>query len=417
MAASDEAGGEEMGALAGAAGVLGVGGFAQHQDVQVVLPRLGRGMVRAVGSGMSSGTASFTPPFCPNQACAFHQDPHGWRFQKKGFFVRAASPRRIQRYRCARCRRSFSSQTFATTYWLRRPALSPVIFLRLLGCSAYRQIARELRVSPTTVLRHAVRLGRHSLLFHEALRPRTAPPEPLVIDGFESFEFSQYTPIHFHLAVGASSHFVYGFTDSELRRKGRMTERQRRRRAALEAQLGRPDPKSIEREMAALLEILVPPGNAPIPLRSDEHPAYRRALRRLHDRTFDHVVTPSRAARTAQNPLFPVNLLDLLIRHSSANHKRETLAFSKRRQSAAERLAILLVWRNTMKSFSERRQDASPAQRLGLLSRRLRVEDVLRERLFPTRIALPERWAAYYWRTIPTRRIPHATRHCALYSA
>jgi hypothetical protein len=37
---------------------------------------------------------------------------------------------------------------------------------------------------------------------------------------------------------------------------------------------------------------------------------------------------------TAQNPLFPVNLADLLLRHSSANHKRETIAFSKRRQGA-----------------------------------------------------------------------------------
>ena len=290
-----------------------------------------------------------------------------------------------------------------------------MIFLRLLACSAYRQIARELRVSPTTVLRQAARLGRHCWLFHERLRPKTPPPEPLVIDGFESFEFSQYTPVHFHLAVGATSHFLYGFTDSELRRKGHMTARQKQRRAELEALLGRPDPRSIELEMAALLAIVAPPGAA-VPLRSDEHPAYPRALSRLADRRFQHTVTSSRKARTASNPLFPVNLADLLIRHSSANHKRETIAFSKRRQSAAERLAILLVWRNTMKSFSERRQDASPAQRLGLLTRKLQIEDVLAERLFPTRIVLPARWAAYYWREIPTRRIARNARHLAAYA-
>jgi transposase-like protein len=356
------------------------------------------------------------PPFCPNPGCAFHQDPRGWRCKKKGFFSRQAAPHRIQRYRCSHCRRSFSSQTFTTTYWLRLPALPPVIFLRLLACSAYRQIARELQVSPTTVLRHAARLGRHCLLFHEALRPKAPPAEPLVVDGFESFEFSQYTPVQFHLAVGAASHFVYGFTDSELRRKGRMTEAQRERRAALEAALGRPDPQSIEHEMAALLAIVVPP-EASVDLRSDEHPAYPRALRRLPDRDFRHRVTSSRDPRTVHNPLFPVNLMDLLIRHSSANHKRETIAFSKRRQSAAERLAILLVWRNTMKSFSEKRRDATPAQRLGLLPRKLTVEDVLAERLFPTRIVLPARWAAYYWREVPTRRIANPARHRAVYAA
>jgi hypothetical protein len=333
-----------------------------------------------------------------------------------GFFTRRAAPHRIQRYRCSRCRRSFSTQTFSPTYWLRRPELLPVLLLRLVACSGYRQIARELAVSPSTVLGQTARLGRHCLLFHERLRPKTWPDEALAVDGFESFEFSQYTPIQFHLAVGAASHFVYGFTDSELRRKGRMTVAQRVRRAALEVALGRPDPRSIEREMAALLAVVVPSGGLGTDLRSDEHPAYLRALRRLPGRSFAHSVTSSRVPRTPHNPLFAVNLADLLIRHSSANHKRETIAFSKRRQSAAERLWIWVVWRNAMKSFSERRRDATPAQRLGLLPHKLGVDDVLRERLFPSRIALPSRWADYYWRRIPTRRIANPALHRATYA-
>lgn len=353
------------------------------------------------------------PPFCPNPQCRFHDGTRGWRFRKMGFYRRRVAPHRIQRYRCSRCRRSFSSQTFSTTYWLRRPDLPRQLFAKLLACSAYRQIARDLDIGPTTVLRHAARLGRHCLLFHERLRPLVR--EPLAVDGFESFEFSQYTPIQLHTAVGTDSHFVYGFTDSELRRKGRMTALQRQRRSELERRLGRPDPHSIEREMRALVGIVTTPRRR-FTIHSDDHPAYPRALHGLRDRSFEHRVTSSRAARTPQNPLFPINLLDLLIRHSSANHKRETIAFSKRRQSAIERLWILVVWRNVVKSFSERRRDATPAQRLGLLSRRLTVQDVLAERLFPTRIAVPARWASYYWRTTPTRRIPNAAVHRAKYA-
>jgi transposase-like protein len=359
---------------------------------------------------MSPPRARFDPPFCPNPGCRFHVDSQGWRFVRKGWFLRQARPQRIERFRCSRCRRSFSSQTFSTTYWLKRPDLPLSLAGRLLACSGYRQIARALALSPATVLRQTERLGRHCLLFHEQLRPKGPLAEPLVLDGLESFEFSQYTPVHFHTAVGAASHFFYGFTDSELRRKGRMTAAQKARRAELEQRFGRPDPKSIEREVAALLAVVVPPGT-PADLRSDDHPAYRRAQRRLPDRAFRHGVTPGRAARTPQNPLFPVNLLDLLLRHSSANHKRETLAFSKRRQSAAERIALFLVWRNYVKSFSERRRDATPAQRLGVCARRLTLDEVLRVRLFPTRIALPERVADYYWRRIHTRRIPNGRRH------
>jgi hypothetical protein len=286
----------------------------------------------------------------------------------------------------------------------------------LLACSGFRQIARELGTAPTTVLRQVERLGRHCLLFHERHRPRGPLGEPLVVDGFESFEFSQYHPLHFHTAVGAHSQFFYAFTDSELRRKGRMSARQKQRRAELEARLGRPDPRSIEREMAALVALVVPEGGQ-AEIRSDEHPAYPRALRQLADRELRHRVTASRKPRTPQNPLFPVNLLDLLIRHSSANHKRETIAFSKRRQCAAYRLAILLVWRNYMKSLSERRQDETPAQRLGLFPRKLTVADLLQQRLFPSRIALPDRIAQYYWRRVPTRRLPNTPEHNLAYAA
>lgn len=359
---------------------------------------------------MSLRLSSWSPPFCPNPTCPFHADPQGWRARRKGFFVRHAVPHRIQRYQCPHCRRSFSSQTFATTYWLKRPDLPRALFLRLLACSAYRQIARDLSVSPTTVLRQTERLGRHCLLFHERLRPRLAPCEPLVVDGFETFERSQDIPVHFHTAAGADSHFFYAFTDSELRRKGRMTDRQRRRRERRERTLGRPDPKSIEREMAALVGLIVPPGGTAV-VRSDEHPAYPRALRRLLERRLVHETVSSKQARTPANPLFAANLLDLLIRHSSANHKRETIAFSKRRQSAAERLAILLVWRNYLKSFSERKQDATPAQRLGILPRRLTVDEVLATRLFPTHVVLPERLARYYWRLTPTRGLDVPRTH------
>lgn len=365
---------------------------------------------------MARAGDSFSPPFCPNPDCVFHRDSKGWRFRKKGFFVRRATPRRIQRYRCLHCHRNFSSQTFHVTYWLKRPDLLAPLLLRSLACSGYRQIAREFSVSPSAIQHQIERLGRHCLLFHELHRPKGPPTEPLVIDGFESFEYSQYHPMHFHTAVGAHSQFFHAFTDSELRRKGRMTAHQKKRRAELEAQLGRPDPRSIEREMAALIALVVPEKSA-AEIHSDEHPAYPRALRHLEDRPLRHRVTSSKRPRTPQNPLFPVNLLDLLIRHSSANHKRETIAFSKRRQGAAYRLAILMVWRNYLKSVSERRQDPTPAQRLGILERKLQVDDVLAQRLFPTRIRLPDRLAQYYWRRVPTRRIANAPEHRLAYAA
>ena len=359
---------------------------------------------------MLEASRAFVTPHCPRSRCPFHRSPAGWRFVRFGFYTRQASPQRIQRFRCATCGHTFSTQTFATTYWLRSPQRLAQVFYRLLACSAYRQIAREARCHANTVMHLAARLGRHCLLFLAQHRPQGPVTEPLVVDGFESFEFSQYHPIHLNVAVGAHSHYVYGLTDAELRRKGRMTADQRRRRHELERLRGRPDPKAIEHALAELVRMSVPTPQA-LTVRSDEHPAYPRALRRLTGYAICHERTISTEPRTRHNPLFPVNLLDLLLRHGSANHKRETIAFSKRRQSAVERAAVLLVWRNFIKRFSERRGGPTPAMRLGLTQHPLSVERVLGERLFPSRVALPECWRRYYRRDLDTRDIPRCRRH------
>ncbi len=365
---------------------------------------------------MTNAPAPQAPPFCPNPACRFHKgDRHLWRFKRAGTYSRLSPPHLVQCWRCVTCRRQFGEQTFRTTYWMKRPGILAPIFMRLVACSGFRQIAREFRMSPTTIARASERPGRHGLLYHEWKRPKGPIREPLALDGFESFEWSQDYPTSYHVAAGKESHFFYGFTASELRRKGTMTDEQRERRTRLEARFGRPDPKAVEKDVAALLGILAPKPQA-IELFTDQHKAYPRALRRVPHLTVRHETISSRAARTPANPLWSINLLDLLLRHSGANHKRETIAFSKRRASAFERMGVFLVWRNWIKWFSETKKEATPAMRLGLIRRPVQVEEVLEKRLFPTRIELPPPWSEYYWRTDRTRVMPRCAEHRRIYA-
>lgn len=365
---------------------------------------------------MTRTTPPTAPPFCPNPVCPFHRSGKDlWRYRRDGFYTRRRRPFRVQRWRCDTCRRRFASQTFRLSYWLKRPDLVRPVLHGLLSCAGYRQIARAHGVSPQTVARIAARLGRHCLLLHQCLRPTGPIREPLALDTFVSFEFSQYHPVGFHLVAGQGSHFLYGLSDSPHRRSGRMSPAQRARRAFLERRDGRPHPRAGEHAVRALLAVVAPRPQAFV-LHSDEHTDYPRAIRALPHLRVTHRTVSSRAARTARNPLFPVNLLDLLIRHSGANHKRETIAFSKRRQGAIERLWVFLVWRNYMKHVSERHRDGTPAMRLGVLERRLTVRELLRRRLFVTRIALPGPWRRYYRGEVVTRPIHHAGRRRLVYA-
>ena len=287
--------------------------------------------------------------------------------------------------------------------------------MKAVGGMANRQIARDVGVAPKTIDDRLSRLGRHCMLFHWK-QMRDAPPvRSLVVDGFESFELSQYYPLHHHVAVEKGTDFFVYFTDSELRRKGRMTPAQKNRRCQLERQFGRPDPQAVRKDMTELLRVSLA-GQIRATVYSDDHKSYPPALRRVRCHV-THDVTSSRARRTCANPLWEVNLLDLLIRHSGANHKRETIAWSKRRQASAERLAILAVWRNYMKGRREKvRGSPTPAMARGMTSRVYKVDDILAGRIFREHVALPPRWSQYYKRAVETRALGRHRYHTLKYA-
>jgi len=342
--------------------------------------------------------ASEPPPYCPWPDCRFHVDPTGWRFKRRGFFARATAPFRVQRYRCFACKRSFSSQTFSAGYRLRRPDLLEPVFHAEVGGSGHRQIARHHGVAHSTIQRLVGRIGRHCLLFHAALRPRARARlarEPVVMDGLGTFARGQYWPVEITGIVGAKSAYCHDFVATPRRRSGSMTDAQRRRRAAYEARYGRPDPRGLTRDVLELMRAALP-SDTEIELRTDEKREYVTSLRKLGEPGIAHHTTSSKAPRTPRNPLFAVNAFHAFMRHSAANHKRETIAFSKRLCAQVWRHGAFVVWHNTVKPASERDPRETPAQRLGVTSKRWTVRELLDLPLAATRLRLCEReWAAY----------------------
>ncbi len=115
-------------------------------------------------------------------------------------------------------------------------------------------------------------------------------------------------------------------------------------------------------------------------------------------------------------PHFPINLADLLLRHGSANHKRETIAFSKRRQGALYRAAIWVVWRNYVKWSAEGKRSDPPAVQLGIVPTRLSVNEILSRRLFPWRQELAPWLTACYRGRIRTRCLARQRTHRLRYA-
>jgi hypothetical protein len=364
----------------------------------------------------------FRPPFCPWSECAQHElsDPEAFRYNRAGYYKRKCDQRRIPRFCCKTCGRTFSQQSFACSYYLKRPELLTIVAAGLNAGSAHRQIARTVGCAPSTVTRLSAHLGRHSVLLHFlAFASIGAIQEPVVLDHFESFVHSQHHPVGLCTPVGHHSWFCYGLDPAPHRRGGRLSPAQRRaapRRA--------PPRGSVVGSFRRTLDLLQAKIAKKLVLISDGHPAYRRGLadhpaaRRIEHRIYRNPPrgpkgSPrSLVARQRDQAMFPVDLLHALWRHSCAHHRRETIAFARRVYAVMERGFLMLVWRNFVKGVSERRPDpTTPAMRLELTDRPWNWQRVLAQRLFPTRMAAPGAWKTTYQRDWKLPGIGIHTRH------
>jgi len=291
-----------------------------------------------------------SPSFCPNPRCRNHHDPPTARwFWKAGHYTTAVSGT-IQRFICLHCSHRFSTQSFSIDYYAKRKIDYRHIDKQLRSTGSIRDISRDLSVSTATVINRISWLAHNALSVHAILSSSAPQQEDLVADGFESFCVSQYFPNNITLLVGKQSQYLYMATYCTIRRKGRMTEEQKRKRKQLERSW-RADSQAVS---AAFSEVIghIRSTGAVKTLFSDEKLEYVRSLKnRVGGALIRHIRISSKEPRTCMNDLFSVNYLDREIRKDCANHVRETVSFSRDVNNCMERFWIYFVYHNYRKRY------------------------------------------------------------------
>jgi len=284
---------------------------------------------------------------------------------RDGHYFSACSGQ-VQRYRCKGCGTGFSSQSFSLDYMARRRVSYRRLFELLISSSGIRDMARILKVSPHCITNRISRLSRQAMAIHAKLLESLTLKEELVADGFESFAVSQYFPNNIQLLAGKTSQYWICSDYAHLRRKGCMSEYQRKRNSFLQRQCTHHRVTvyaSFEALVRQALTLAEGSCSAAHRLFTDEHPQYRKVTGSLcrRDRSaLVHRSYSSKKARTLSNPLFSVNYLDRQIRKDLAEHSRETVQFARNVVNQMERLAIYRLYHNYFKPFringsSERR--------------------------------------------------------------
>lgn len=293
--------------------------------------------------------------FCPNAGCLYHQHApkERWFVALGHYHTRCFGE--VPRYRCKACRRLFSPQTFSIDYFAKRKINYPHLERLLSSSMSQRALARHFHASLGTVSNRIGRLSRQAIAMHAKLRPLAVSSEPVCIDGFVSFDRSQYFPNNITISITARSRFILSLTHATLRRSGRRTEAQLLRQQLL-YRAATFERHAIERSFSDLLDELSRHHHSPfIALRlliTDEKLEYARALKRHpHRDHFRHHTVNSKRPRTILNPLFSSNYLDRELRKDLADHRRETACFARNVANMLQRLVVYTGWHNYVKAF------------------------------------------------------------------
>ncbi|NUM87565.1 MAG: hypothetical protein HUU37_00035 [Bdellovibrionales bacterium] len=368
---------------------------------------------------------AFRPPFCPNSRCEWHHPERhqgAARFQRYGTRRIRRFPYATTRFLCVSCGITFTQSRFELHYRQKIWGLNwRIFYLDSIGASKC-EIARHVEHSEKLVRMRLIKMARQGLLIH-AQRIQCLPiREPIVYDGLENFAFSQYDPNNLNHAVGKNSLFTYDFNLCPLNRKGRMSPRQKRRKAALEEKYGKYPKDAIRTSTTKILKRLLkklPRKTPELCLFSDRHYQYRKAVEfDLPKKRIHHVTVSSKIARNYANPLFAVNNVDMQARHTRAAFRRETIAFAKHSVAMLESFVLYALHRNYMrpKFWGTHRSDPecserSPGMEVGVSPKIETPKEFFRQWVPPTHVKLHHEWRDLYGRRDrlsrrPIRRMP-----------
>ena len=300
------------------------------------------------------------PLFCTNPACHYHHPRnctgHIWYAPHGTFFTKARGI--IYRFHCIRCNKTFSTQSFSLHYWTHSTTDYLALARALTSSSGLLQYCRHNKVSYRVLQNRIRHLARNCLALMDTVLHELCLKEHLAFDGLESFIRSQMFPTNINILAGSDSQFLYAFTCSILRRKGRKTEKQKAQMEMID-QLWKPVKGAVKTEIITLFEALqeqistAARVNRLLILYSDKHKAYRPAIEAvpelkacLSGGTLKHEQLSSTLPRTVRMKLFPVNYIDRNIRKDMGEHCRETVKQGREINCQLERMAVFQVMHN-----------------------------------------------------------------------
>ena len=321
----------------------------------------------------------FEPPRCTNKRCPLHLDPPEGRFYILcGTYQPKCRNTPIQRFRCRQCRRSFSRQTFRHDYRDHRPEVNSRLLLLLTSGVGLRQAGRLLDLDICSVQHKLRKIAKTCWRMHGNLCPRVPAERTYLMDEEETYETASIRPVTMPVLIERESWFLVDVDTAPIRRLAPEGTARRRRQEREEQENGkRPDQSLVcVRRLLERFAKRLPEGRAI--LQTDQKSSYATLARELFGDRLEHETTSSKRHRGVHNPLFPINTTLAMSRDNLGRLRRKSWLVSKKRQYLRAHAGLFVAYRNYIRHrFNRDKEQRSPAQVLGLASRRFEAPEVL----------------------------------------
>lgn len=161
---------------------------------------------------------------CPFLDCKSNKGEVNHKVVKKGFYRNLAKDRKIQRYRCTRCDRNFSSQTQSPDFRHKRPDLNKTLFKLFSSGVTLRRAAKIAGCSRSTIDNKFAFLANMGLKYHNRFLDSSPSVDIVVFDEMETFIETRAKQISVPIAVCAITKKVISFNVARMPTKGPLAE-------------------------------------------------------------------------------------------------------------------------------------------------------------------------------------------------
>jgi transposase-like protein len=288
------------------------------------------------------------------------EPPHGLKLEaplspksglivRKGSFFRKSDSKRISRFQCLICKRTFSQASYSDCFRQKKRRLNEPIRSALVAQGTYREISRMFGISRNTVKEKVLFLRKKAIRWQEEFLKEYSAKSPIrdiQFDEMETFERSKCLPLSLPLVVENKTRLVLGFRVSSMPAKGPLAETSRRKYGY----------RIDERPKAAdaLFTEIKPYLSPTLEISSDQNPKYPSWIRPHFPNARHRKFKGRRGCVTGQgelkaggfDPLFSLNHTAAQLRAHVSRLFRRTWNTTKKKEHLAAHIAIYVQTHN-----------------------------------------------------------------------